>query len=482
MRVIKRDGKLEEFNYIKIHNAILKSGQEVLNESEAVNLVKIILPRTLAAIKKYEKQAIPIEYIQDIVEETLMKAGYPQVAKAYILYRNYRSSIRVAKEKLGVKDGFKLSLNAISVLRQRYLLRDDNRRVIETPGAMFRRVANCVAKAERNFSSKKESYFAEKFYEKMSSLEFLPNSPTLMNAGTKLGQLSACFVLPIDDSMNGIFDSLKAMALIHQTGGGTGFSFSRIRPKSDLVLSTKGQASGPVSFMQIFDKATDVVMQGGRRRGANMGILKVDHPDIVEFVEAKLKEGVLENFNISVGVTDNFIRVLKRNGYMDLINPRTGLCEKKIKAKTLFSLIALCAYKYADPGLIFLDRINKTHPLSTLGEIEATNPCGEIPLLAYESCNLASVNLSKFVKNKKVNWEALRETVKLGVRFLDDVIEINNYPLKQIEAITKANRKIGLGVVGFADMLIKLRIPYNSKEAVKFAGTLMRFIRKYSIG
>jgi len=481
MRVIKRDGKPEQFNYVKIHNAILKAGQEVLNESEAEKLVKIILPRVLAAIKKYEKQAIPIEYIQDIVEETLMKAGYPQVAKAYILYRNYRQDIRVAKEKLGIKDGFKLSLNAISVLSQRYLLRDDNRRVIETPGAMFRRVCNHIAKAERNFSPKKESYFAEKFYEKMSSLEFLPNSPTLMNAGTKLGQLSACFVLPVDDSMNGIFDSLKAMALIHQTGGGTGFSFSRIRPKNDLVLSTKGQASGPVSFMQIFDKATDVVMQGGRRRGANMGILRVDHPDIVEFVEAKLKEGVLENFNISVGITDSFIKVLKRNGYMDLVNPRTGLCEKKIKAKTLFSLITLCAYKYADPGLIFLDRINKTHPLCTLGEIEATNPCGEIPLLAHESCNLASVNLSKFVKNKKVNWKAIEEAVELGVRFLDDVIEINNYPLKQIEAITKANRKIGLGVMGFADMLIKMRIPYNSKDAVKFAGSLMRFIRKCSI-
>ena len=481
MKVIKRDEKLEDFNYLKINNAILKAANEVLSEDEAVKLVKIILPRVLAAIKKHEKQAIPIECIQDIVEETFMKAGYPQVAKAYILYRNYRASIRVAKEKFGIKDGLKLSLNAISVLSQRYLLRDDNRRVIETPIVMFKRVSDCVAKAERNFSSKNESYFARKFYEKMSILEFLPNSPTLMNAGTKLGQLSACFVLPVNDSMEGVFDSLKAMALIHQTGGGTGFSFSRIRPKGDLVVSTKGQASGPVSFMQIFDKATDVVMQGGRRRGANMGILKVNHPDIVEFVEAKLKEGVLENFNTSVGITDDFIKTLRSNGYIELINPRTGLAVKKIKAKTLFSLISLCAYKYADPGLIFLDRINKMHPLRALGAIEATNPCGEIPLLPYESCNLASVNLAKFVRNKKVNWQSLEETVKLGVRFLDNVIEINKYPLRQIEEITKANRKIGLGVMGFADMLIKLRIPYNSKEAVKFARVLMRFIRKCSI-
>ncbi|MDD4954924.1 MAG: adenosylcobalamin-dependent ribonucleoside-diphosphate reductase [Candidatus Omnitrophica bacterium] len=481
MKVVKRDGKFEQFNYVKIYNAILKAGQEILGGSEAARMVKITLPRALAAIKKYEKQAIPIEYIQDTVEETLMKAGYPQVAKAYILYRNYRQDIRVAKEKLGIKDGFKLSLNAISVLSKRYLLRDENRRVVETPASMFRRVCSHVAKAERNFSPRKESYFADRFYEKMSSLEFLPNSPTLMNAGTKLGQLSACFVLPVDDSMSQIFGSLKAMALIHQTGGGTGFGFSKIRPKGDLVLSTKGQASGPVSFMQIFDKATDVVMQGGRRRGANMGVLRVDHPDIVEFVEAKLKEGVLENFNISVGMTDNFIKALRANGYIGLINPRTGIAEKRIKAKTLFSLITLCAYKYADPGLIFLDRINKEHPLRALGSIEATNPCGEIPLLPYESCNLASLNLSRFVKNKKVIWRAIEETVKLGVRFLDDVIEINNYPLKEIEAITKANRKIGLGVMGFADMLIKLRIPYNSKEAVKFARQLMRFIRKCSM-
>jgi ribonucleoside-diphosphate reductase alpha chain len=290
MKVIKRDEKFEEFNYIKIHNAILRAATEVLSDGEANDLIGIILPRVLASIKKCEKQAIPIEYIQDIVEEILMKADNPQVAKAYILYRTYRQDIRSAKEKLGIKDGLKLSLNAISVLSQRYLLRDNSRKVIEAPSAMFRRVSEYVAKAERNFLPKKENYFAEKFYEKMSNLEFLPNSPTLMNAGTKLGQLSACFVLPIDDSMEGVFNSLKAMALIHQTGGGTGFSFSRIRPKDDLVLSTKGQASGPVSFMQIFDKATDVVMQGGRRRGANMGILKVNHPDIVELRGSEIKE------------------------------------------------------------------------------------------------------------------------------------------------------------------------------------------------
>lgn len=481
IRVIKRDSKQEEFDYRKIHNAIFAAAREVLPEAEAKTALTITLPKALAAVKKRKESFISIEDIQNIVEEILMKHGYPQVARAYILYRNYREDIRVAKEKLGVRDGLKLSLNAVSVLKERYLIRDNNRVISESPVLMFRRVAEHVAKAERNFSVKQERSFAQKFYERMSALEFLPNSPTLMNAGTNLGQLSACFVLPVEDSMNGIFETLKEMALIHQSGGGTGFSFSRIRPKNDLVASTNGKASGPVSFMRIFDEATNVIMQGGRRRGANMGILRIDHPDIVEFIEAKLKEGILENFNISVGITDAFMKALKCNGYVKLINPRTNNTVRQVKAKTLFSLIALGAYKYADPGLIFLDKINKEHTLKKLGILEATNPCGEIPLLPYESCNLASVNLSKFVKNKKIDWKNLEETIALGVRFLDDVIEVNRYPVKQIGEITRANRKIGLGVMGFADMLIKLRIPYNSVKAVDFAGRLMKFIRSASI-
>jgi ribonucleoside-diphosphate reductase alpha chain len=346
---------------------------------------------------------------------------------------------------------------------------------------MFERVANYIAKAEKNFSGRKESFYRDKFYAKLTSLQFFPNSPTLMNAATPLNQLSACFVLPVDDSIKDIFTSISTMALIHQSGGGTGFSFSRLRPKGDIVSSTKGVASGPVSFMQVFDAATNVVMQGGRRRGANMAILRCDHPDIVEFVEAKFKEGALENFNISVGITDKFIQALKNNASFALVNPRTKKSVKSIKAKTLFSLITLSAYKYADPGLIFLDRINRTHPLKGLGEIEATNPCGEIPLLNYESCNLASINLAKFVKNGKVDWDGLRDTAKLGVRFLDNVIELNKYPLKEIELITKRNRKIGLGIMGFADMLIKLRIAYDSPQAINFARNLMRFIRRASL-
>lgn len=479
--VIKRDGTKEAFHSAKIFTALVKAGKEIVPLTKAERIAHIVLPLVVNRIEAYRHSEISIEIIQDIVEESLMKAEYVQIAKAYILYRKYRQDVRCAKNKLGIKDELKLSLNAACVLKERYLLKDEHRRVIETPRAMFQRVADCVARAERSFSRGKEVFYRDAFYEKMISLEFLPNSPALMNAGTSLGQLSACFVLPVDDSMPGIFSALTAMALIHQSGGGTGFSFSRLRPKDDIVSSTKGTASGPVSFMEVFDAATKVIVQGGKRRGANMAVLRVDHPDIVEFIEAKSKKGVLENFNLSVGITDVFMRALKHNGSIGLINPRTKKVVRKIEAKTLFSSIAFNAYMRADPGLIFLDHINKTHPLKRLGEIETTNPCGEIPLLPYESCVLGSVNVSKFVNDKKIDWLRLAETVKTGVRFLDNVIEITKYPLPKIEMISKASRKIGLGVMGFADMLIKLRIPYNSPAAVTCAQKLMKFIRRISV-
>ena len=411
-----------------------------------------------------------------------MEEGYNHTAKAYILYREKRSEVRLVKSTLGLKDDLKLPLNTVEVLRRRYLLKDDDRNIIETPSELFRRVAAHVAQGERNFKSRVTTEEAEeRFYHMMRSLEFMPNSPTLMNAGTSLGQLSACFVIPVEDSIGGIFIALKDMARIHQTGGGTGFSFSRLRPQGDLVASTKGEASGPISFMEIFDKATGVIVQGGRRRGANMGILRCDHPDILKFVESKLERDRFSNFNISVGATDKFMEAVVRDKSYDLVNPRTGKKTASARARSIFDLIVNAAWHTGDPGLIFLNEINRRNPTPMVGEIEATNPCGELPLLPYESCNLASINLEKMIKGNGVDWEKLKEQIVWGVRFLDDVIEVNKFPLPQIREITFRNRKIGLGVMGFADMLIRLGIPYNSPEAIDFAERLMRFTHKESL-
>ncbi|MFH1338606.1 MAG: ribonucleotide reductase N-terminal alpha domain-containing protein [Candidatus Omnitrophota bacterium] len=313
---------------------------------------------------------------------------------AFPLYREQRQQIRAAKTVLGIKDDLKLPVNSIAVLKKRYLLRDENQNIIETPSELFRRAAFYVARAEKNFKSRFDTGAVEEtFYHMMKNLEFVPNSPTLMNAGTLLGQLSACFVLPVEDSIDGIFRTLRNLAKIHQTGGGTGFDFSLLRPKGDIVSSTKGQASGPASFMNIFNKATEVIVQGGRRRGANMGILRCDHPDIVDFIEAKREKEAFSNFNLSVGVTDKFMRAVKRDEKFALINPRTKNKAGEVRAGALFDLIVNAAWRTGDPGLIFLDEINRRNPTPEAGQIRATNPCGEVPLLAYESCNLASINL-----------------------------------------------------------------------------------------
>ncbi len=483
-QVRKRDASLVKFDKSKIRYAIERATFEVLQDrDEAVNISNRV---TEAVIKKlqvrHKKTILCVEEIQDTIETVLMSEGYSHIAKSYILHREKRSQIRFAKSAMGLTDDLKLPVNTMEVLKRRYLLKDDNQNIIETPSELFRRIARNIARAEDNFKSRYNTdNVEEKFYQMMRNLEFMPNSPTLMNAGTLLGQLSACFCLPVEDSMEGIFGALGDMAKIHQTGGGTGFSFSNLRPKSDIVGTTKGQASGPVSFMSIFDQATGVIVQGGRRRGANMGILRCDHPDIIDFIEAKTQAGKFSNFNLSVGVTDRFMRAVKENKDFALINPRTNRVVRKVKARALFDLIVNAAWRTGDPGLVFLDEINRRNPTPKTGKIEATNPCGELPLLPYESCNLASINLSKMVKNHSVNWLKLRDTVRLGIRFLDDVIEVNKFPLEQIKRITLANRKIGLGVMGFADMLIKLGIAYNSPQAVNFAKKLMRFIHKESL-
>ena len=483
-KVQKRDGSVVPFDGEKIRHAIARAALEVLQDQARAGAIasKVARAVTRKLADVYKEKPLQVESIQDMVETVLMEDGFSQIAKSYILYRERRSDLRVAKSALGIKDDLKLPINTMEVLKKRYLLRDEQQNIIETPSQLFQRVALHVAQAEKNFKSSLGPQEAgEKFYRMMRNLEFIPNSPTLMNAGAALGQLSACFVLPVEDSIDGIFEALKSMARIHQTGGGTGFSFSRLRPKGDLVASTKGQASGPVSFMSIFDKATEVIVQGGKRRGANMGLLRCDHPDIIEFIEAKLKKNQFSNFNLSVGVTDRFMKAVDGNKEFDLINPRTGTKTKTIKARMIFDLIANAAWLTGDPGLIFLDEINRKNPTPRIGPIEATNPCGELPLLPYESCNLASINLSRMAGRNGVDWEKLAESIRWSIRFLDDVIEVNQFPLPQIQKVTLANRKVGLGVMGFADLLIRLGIPYNTPEAVSFAKKLMRFIHKGSL-
>ncbi len=489
--VIKRNGTKAEFDGKKIASAVARAFRDVYASKVDEAIIKSaeeVAKRVTAKANEAGKDEISVEELQNITESTLMEFD-PKVAKAYILYRNKRAEIRAFKASLGVQDDeLKMPINSLTVLAARYLKKDENNKVIETPKLLFQRVATAIAEPERNYGKNDAEVKAitEEFYNAMTRFEFMPNSPTLMNAGMPEGSLSACFVLPVGDSIEEIFDALKYTAMIHKFGGGTGFAFSRLRPSNDIVRGSSGVSSGPISFMRIFDATTEQIKQGGKRRGANMGILRIDHPDILNFIMAKDTEGTLRNFNISVAVTDTFMKALSNDSEYELINPRNKRAVGKLNARAVWNLIITMAWKTGDPGLVFIDRMNSTfsNPVPNRGPIESTNPCGEQPLYPYDSCNLGSINLANMVKREddhyEVDWEKLDRTVRTGVRFLDNVIDANKFPVRQISEITRMIRRIGLGVMGWADMLIKLGIVYNSNEALVLAERVMGFISEKS--
>jgi ribonucleoside-diphosphate reductase alpha chain len=448
----------------------LLASSNCVNTAQAMDISRSLMEE----IRKREIQSITVPLLETIIEDKLREYGISKTDPVRL-----DSSLFVRKGKL------RLSENAKTVLERRYLRKDLSGKIIETPEEMFRRVARHIAKAEKAYGDESRvKKMEEVFHAMMTEFKFLPNSPTLMNAGRRLGQLAACFVLPVEDSMEGIFDALKSAALIHKSGGGTGFAFSRLRPKNSKVGTTGGVASGPVSFMKIFNTATEQVKQGGTRRGANMAILRVDHPDIVEFITCKRDNRELNNFNISVGVTDAFMEAVKAGSSYDLIDPRENKKVGEQDAVEVYKALVYNAWESGDPGVIFLDRVNRDNPTPELGQIESTNPCGEQPLLPMEACNLGSINLAKFVSPKEglpsIDYNGLKDLVWNSVRFLDNVIDMSKYPLPEIEKMARGNRKIGLGVMGFADMLFQLGVPYNSEQALDVAEKVMGFIQKES--
>ena len=466
--LVTEDGRfdLEEYSWDDRRFSDLLMSQNPINSDQAIAISRFLREE----ISKMEQATINANVIEELIGAKMGEYGVQEAP-----------SVQIDKT-IFVKNDLELTDNARTVLERRYLKKDMNGKVIETPQDMFRRVAHHIAQAERNYDNEDQVDDVEEiFYRVMSEFYFLPNSPTLMNAGRRLGQLAACFVLPVDDSLDGIFSALKNAALIHKSGGGTGFSFSRLRAKDSRVGSTGGVASGPVSFMKIFNTATEQVKQGGTRRGANMAIMRVDHPDILDFISCKKLHQDLNNFNISVGVTDAFMESVKLVANYDLVDPKENKKVNELNAAEVYLHLVEQAWENGDPGIIFLDRINQDNPTPDIGEIESTNPCGEQPLLPFEACNLGSINLAKFITQNgglpTVDYERLAEIIHIAVRFLDNTIDMSQYPLPEITAMVQGNRKIGLGVMGFADMLFELGIPYHSEDALKQAEEVMSFIQ-----
>ncbi len=486
----KRDGRMVPFDPNKIYEALYKAFLAVREKDGPV--VKQVSKKVISNLQTFFIGNAPsVEEIQDVVVATLKKEGFSDVAEAYDEYRQKRQEIREAKYYLLYHDvKTVVTENAMKVLESRYLRKDVNGKIIETPQQLFRRIASNIAAAEKIYnptiSDEDIMKAEERFYRLIASLEFLPNSPTLMNAGTPMQQLSACFVLPVEDSMESIFEAVKATAIIHKSGGGTGYNFGRLRPKNDMVMQTGGVSSGPISFMRVFDMVAEVVKQGGKRRGAMMAILNIDHPDVLEFIVAKTKEGILQNFNISVAITNEFMEAVKKGKTYKLINPKTNQPVGELDAREVFDKVAKLAWETGDPGVVFIDRMNdaRGNPTPKFGRIESTNPCGEQPLLPNEPCNLGSIDINKFIKKEGrknvIDWDRLKTTVHEAVHFLDNVIDMNKYPLPEIDAMARTNRRIGLGLMGWADTLVSLEIPYNSKEALTLADKLMSFIEKES--
>ena len=473
-KVRRRDEALVPFDIARIEAAITRAAREVAyNDPDMPATVACTVANALGP------RVASVEEIQNFVEARLGEAGLEDVARAYVVYRQRHAELRTAKALLGVRDELKLSLAAATVLRERYLLHDDQGRPIESTGEMMDRAARCVAAAEDEYRPGSSAQWAERFSSLLRNLEFLPNSPTLMNAGTDIGLLSGCFVLPVEDSLRSIFATLGQAAEIQRAGGGTGFAFSHLRPAGDRVASTGGTASGPMSFLRLYDTAARVVSMGGRRRGACMAVLDVSHPDIRDFVSTKAKlPSELTHFNLSVGVTDAFLHAVERGGVHRMVNPRTGKTVAQIPAAELFHAICEGAHACGDPGLVFMDTINRSNPVPGQGRIEATNPCGEVPLLPYESCNLGSINLARMITNGRVDWDRIDDVAGVAVRFLDDVIDVSRYPFTEVCDATRATRKIGLGVMGLAELLAILGVPYDSEEAVRLASQVMRRIRR----